>query len=74
MRLFIALIVIIYLVGVGVGLSPTVRDKWNTATAADFTAAVAQQLPFALAWPVRAFHNIVGQPASPQPPAADRPQ
>jgi hypothetical protein len=74
MRLFIALIVIIYLVGVGVALSSTIRDKWNTATAADFTSAVVQQLPFALAWPVRAFHSIVGKPVSPEPPTADRPQ
>jgi hypothetical protein len=74
MCLFIALIVIIYLVGVGVALSPTIQDKWNTATAADFTAAVTRQLPFALAWPVRAFHNIVGEPAAPEPPVADRPK
>jgi Flp pilus assembly pilin Flp len=32
MRGLIALIVIVYLVGVGVALAPTVETKWNSAT------------------------------------------
>jgi hypothetical protein len=58
MRLVIALIVIIYIVGVGVVLSPTIQAKWNGASASDFATSVAQALPNALAWPVRAFHSI----------------
>ncbi|HLW92550.1 MAG TPA: hypothetical protein VKS78_14795 [Roseiarcus sp.] len=61
--MFIALILIVYLIGVGVVLSPTIRDKWNTATAADLTASVAQELPYAFSWPVRVFHSVAGEPA-----------
>jgi hypothetical protein len=35
MRALIALAVIIYLVGVGVALSPTIQAKWNSASASD---------------------------------------
>ena len=35
MRALIALIVIIYLVGVGVALSPTIQAKWNGASASE---------------------------------------
>ncbi len=58
MRVIIALIVIVYLVGVGVALSPTIQAKWNSASASDLTTSVAQALPNALAWPARAFHSI----------------
>jgi hypothetical protein len=54
MRLLLALIVIIYLVGVGVVLSPTVRSDWNSQPASVLTGHIAQALPDALAWPVRA--------------------
>ncbi len=59
MRLFVALVVIIYLVGVGVALAPTIEAKWRTATASDFAASIAQDLPRAAAWPARAYHSIV---------------
>jgi hypothetical protein len=58
MRILIALIVIIYLVGVGVELSPTIQAKWNSTSASDFATSLAQALPNALAWPARAFHSI----------------
>ena len=58
MRALIALIVVIYLVGVGVALSPTVRDKWTSATAAELATSVAQDLPVAAAWPARAYRSI----------------
>jgi hypothetical protein len=61
MRMLIVLIVIIYLIGVGVALAPTVEGKWNTATAAELTATVGQALPHAFAWPVAAYHNITGK-------------
>ncbi len=60
MRTLIAIIVIVYLVGVGVVLSPTIRSQWNSATASDLTASVMQVLPTALAWPATAYRNITG--------------
>jgi hypothetical protein len=56
MRLLLALIVIIYLIGVGVVLSPTVRSTWDSAPASAMAESIAQELPNALAWPVRAAH------------------
>lgn len=53
MRLLIALILIIYLVGVGVVLAPVVQSAWNNETASAFPGSLAQALPDALAWPVR---------------------
>jgi hypothetical protein len=61
MRVLIALIVIIYLVGVGVALAPIIQAKWNGASAADFAASVMQELPNAMAWPARAFRSITGR-------------
>jgi hypothetical protein len=61
MRLLIALIVIVYLIGVGVVLAPTVEGKWNTATAAELTASIGQALPHAFAWPVAAYRSITGK-------------
>ena len=59
MRLLISLMVIIYIVGVDVMLSPTVRVTWNATPASSFTTSVADALPNAIAWPVRAFHSII---------------
>jgi hypothetical protein len=61
MRVLIALVVIIYLVGVGVALAPTIQAKWKDASAADLAASVMQELPNALAWPARAFRSITGR-------------
>jgi hypothetical protein len=58
MRLLLALILIAYLVGVGVAISPTIRTQWNGAPASELVASVAQELPNALAWPARSFHAI----------------
>jgi hypothetical protein len=58
MRVLIALIVIVYLVGVGVALSPTIQAKWNSASSSDLATSVAQALPNAVAWPAKAFHSI----------------
>jgi hypothetical protein len=57
MRMLIAFIVIVYLVGVGVVLSPTIQTKWNSASASELATSVAQALPDAFAWPARAFHG-----------------
>ncbi len=58
MRALIALILIVYLVGVGVALSPTVRAKWNSAPASDLAASVGQDLPYALTCPARVYQSI----------------
>jgi hypothetical protein len=60
MRLLLALIIIVYLVGVGVVLSPVVRSTWNSAPVSVLAEDVAQTLPNALAWPVRAAHVVTG--------------
>jgi hypothetical protein len=60
MRLLVAIIVIIYLVGVGVVLSPTIRSTWDSETASALADHVLQALPNALAWPVRAAHAFAG--------------
>ena len=61
MRALIALIVIVYLVGVGVVLAPTIQAKWSSAPASDLATSVGQALPNALVWPVSAYHSISGR-------------
>jgi hypothetical protein len=60
MRLLLSLLIIIYLVGVGVVLSPIVRDNWNSETASAFADSVGEALPNAFAWPVRLAHTTMG--------------
>jgi hypothetical protein len=72
MRLLIAILLIVYLVGVGVVLAPTIRAKWSSATASDLFGTVMQELPFALTWPAAAYRNITGAP--PAPPVTDQPK
>jgi hypothetical protein len=60
MRLLLALIVIVYLVGVGVVLAPTVESGWNSEIASAFVASVANALPDALAWPARLARAYAG--------------
>jgi len=60
MRAIIALIVIVYVVGVGFVLAPTIQAKWNSAPASDFAASVGQALPNALAWPASAYRSLIG--------------
>jgi hypothetical protein len=60
MRLLLALIVILYLIGVGVVLSPTVRSTWDSEPASVLADRIVQALPDALAWPVRAAHALSG--------------
>ena len=61
MRLLIGLLVIVYIVGVGVVLSPTIVAKWSGAPASNFATSVADALPNAVTWPVRAFHSMTGR-------------
>jgi hypothetical protein len=61
MRLILALLIVIYLVGVGVVLSPTIQSKWNSATAAELAASVWAELPKALAWPATVYHSLTDE-------------
>jgi hypothetical protein len=58
MRSVLALIVIIYLVGVGIVLSPTIQSKWSAVSASDLSESVVQELPYALAWPARLAREL----------------
>ncbi len=60
MRVLIALIVIIYLVGVGVVLAPTIQAKWNSASASDLATSVGQALPNAVTWPANFYDSMTG--------------
>jgi hypothetical protein len=60
MSLLLALIIIIYLIGVGVVLSPIIRSTWNSEPASVLADRVIQALPDAFAWPVRAVHAFAG--------------
>ncbi len=58
MRLLISVLIVVYLVGVGVALSPIFQDKWNSAPASELVASVSHALPTALAWPARMYHGL----------------
>jgi hypothetical protein len=60
MRLVLAIIIIVYLVGVGVVLAPVVESGWNSETASAFAGSIGSALPEALAWPVRLAHANAG--------------
>jgi hypothetical protein len=55
--MLILFVAIVYIVGIGVVLSPTVQSKWSGASASDFTTSVVQALPNAATWPARVFHG-----------------
>ncbi len=58
MNVLISLIVVIYLVGVGVVLSPVVQANWSSASASTLVTSVGEALPDALAWPVRLYQHV----------------
>jgi hypothetical protein len=68
MRGLIGLIAVVYLVGVGVVLAPTVGGKWSTAPASELSASVMQALPGALAWPADVYRSLTGRG---DPPSSD---
>ena len=52
MRALIALIVVVYIVGIGVVLSPTIRDKWTGSSGIRFHHKHDAGTPDrAMAWP-----------------------
>ena len=58
MRAVMALIVIVYLVGVGVVLSPVIQAEWSSGPASNLAASIGQALPNALAWPAGIYHSM----------------
>jgi hypothetical protein len=64
-RFVIVFILVIYLVGVGVALAPAIGAKWTAAPASELTASVLQELPNALAWPMRAYRSLRDQTTGP---------
>jgi hypothetical protein len=56
-RLLIALVIIIYLIGVGVELAPTIQSGWTRQPASELSASVLQELPGAFAWPAKVYRN-----------------
>jgi hypothetical protein len=59
----VTLLVIIYLVGIGVVLAPTVQAQWNNGTASEFAAKILQEVPVAAAWPVTLYHHVMDRSA-----------
>ena len=59
----LTLLVIVYLVGIGVVLAPTVKGEWNAGTASEFSQSILQQLPVAAAWPVTLYHHMMDRSA-----------
>ena len=58
MRVLIALVVVIYLIGVGVALAPAFQTNVGSAASSDIASRVAQSLPDALGWPSRAYRDL----------------
>jgi hypothetical protein len=61
MKGVLALIVIVYLVGVGVELAPTFSSAWHSS-ASVLVASIFRELPNALEWPVTAYHRFLERP------------
>ena len=58
MRGLFILIAIVYLVGVGVAIEPTIRSNWQSSTSALYKNVV-RTLPEAFAWPATAARSVV---------------
>ena len=66
MRTLFGLLVIIYLIGVGVALAPTIKANWSTAATSEFIRSVATEMPRALSWPATVYRNIAEKPSAPE--------
>ena len=58
MRLLIAIVLVVYCVGVGVELAPTFQSGWNSQPAAELSSNVIHALPDALAWPAQVYRRF----------------
>jgi hypothetical protein len=59
-RVVIAILLIVYLIGVGVELAPSVWSGWSTGNSSLMLGAITRRLPEALAWPVLFYRSIAG--------------
>ena len=60
MRVVIATLLIVYLIGVGVDLAPAIWSGWSSGNGAIMLGNMTRTLPDALAWPVSAYRSISG--------------
>jgi hypothetical protein len=60
-RLLIAIILIVYFIGVGVELAPTFQTGWSTLPASELSANVLHALPDALAWPAKVYRSFTSR-------------
>jgi hypothetical protein len=67
-RSLVGIILIVYLIGVGVELSPIFRTGWYSSTAAELSVNLLNAIPDAFAWPVHVYRKLTGTP-SPTPAA-----
>jgi hypothetical protein len=58
LRGLLSVLAVVYLIGVGVALVPTVRDNWNHATVSQIFVSVVLDLPRAVGWPARAYRDL----------------
>jgi hypothetical protein len=61
MRSVLAVLVVVYLAGVGVELAPTFSSASKSAVSVLF-ASVIRELPDALEWPTRVYRRFKDQP------------
>jgi hypothetical protein len=61
MRRLLSLLMIVYVIGVAVQISPIVREQWDSVPASQLVASVADQLPEAVSWPARAYRSVHGR-------------
>jgi hypothetical protein len=59
MRAIIGILLVVYLIGVGVELAPTIKANWNKDTTSQFFASVGAEMPRALAWPAAVYHRAI---------------
>jgi hypothetical protein len=57
-RIALSLLAIVYVVGVGVYLGPSIWAGWSSSNAGMMVENVSSALPDALAWPISAFRSI----------------
>jgi hypothetical protein len=59
MRFVVAILLIVYLIGVGVVLAPTIRANWSSASTEVFFGSIANDMPRALEWPALVYRHAV---------------
>ena len=66
-------LLIVYVIGIGVQLAPTVREAWDTVPSSQLVSRVVSELPAAAAWPMRVYESVRAKiqstPASAPAPA-----